>query len=164
MQRNMKAIARLEKHFLKRRTISDNIGSAITNHIGHIWVVVAHAVWFTIWIGINSSSLFKPFDPYPYTFLTLVVSLEAIFLTFFVLMGQNVEARQSERRAHLDLQINLLAEQEMTKALQMLIALCERNQLEEFAKDKAMQEMIIKTRVEKIASDLEKQLDKNGLG
>jgi uncharacterized membrane protein len=62
----------------------------------------------------------RPIDPFPFSFLTLVVSLEAIFLTLFVLISQNNLTRQSERRAHLDLQINLLAEQESTKTVELL--------------------------------------------
>jgi uncharacterized membrane protein len=67
----------------------------------------------------------RSFDPYPFTFLTLVVSLEAIFLSIFVLASENRAAQQAERRAQLDLQVNLLAEQESTAALQMLRALCD---------------------------------------
>jgi Protein of unknown function (DUF1003) len=62
----------------------------------------------------------RPIDPFPFSFLTLVVSLEAIFLSIFVLVSQNNLTRQSERRAHLDLQINLLAEQESTKTVALL--------------------------------------------
>ena len=62
----------------------------------------------------------RPVDPFPFSFLTLVVSLEAIFLSIFVLISQNTLTRQSERRAHLDLQINLLAEQESTKTVALL--------------------------------------------
>jgi uncharacterized membrane protein len=63
------------------------------------------------------------FDPFPFTFLTFVVSLEAIFLSIFVLISQSHMIRQTERRNHLDLQINLLAEQESTHALQLLHAI-----------------------------------------
>ena len=64
-----------------------------------------------------------PFDPFPFPFLTLLVSLEAIFLSMFVLMSQNRMSRQADKRAHLDLQIDLLAEQELTTILRMLRAL-----------------------------------------
>lgn len=70
-----------------------------------------------------------PFDPYPYQFLTFVVSLEAIFLSLFILMSQNRATRQTDARSQLDLQINLLAEQEATKMLQMLQSLCKHQGL-----------------------------------
>jgi hypothetical protein len=63
------------------------------------------------------------FDPYPFQFLTFVVSLEAIFLSTFILISQNRQNRISELRNHLDLQINLLSEQENSKVLAMLEAL-----------------------------------------
>jgi len=77
-------------------------------------------VLFAGWIGYNVAPWFTPFDPFPFIFLTLVVSLEAIFLATFILISQNYDMRVSERRNQLDLQINLLAEQENTKILRML--------------------------------------------
>jgi len=62
----------------------------------------------------------RPFDPFPFPFLTMTVSLEAIFLALVVLASQNRLARQSDKRSHLDLQIDLLAEREMTAVLQLL--------------------------------------------
>jgi uncharacterized membrane protein len=70
----------------------------------------------------------KPFDPYPYTLLTTVVSLEAIFLTLFVLATENRLTQDAERPGQLDLQVTLLAEQEMTLVLRMLQELCECGQ------------------------------------
>ena len=83
-----------------------------------VWV---HVLWFSVWILANTAVIpIKPIDPYPFSFLTLVVSLEAIFLSTFILISENRQARIDERRNHLDLQINLLAEQENTKTLQLL--------------------------------------------
>jgi len=84
--------------------------------------VYVHIVWFGVWIVVNNTTS-VPFDPYPFTFLTLVVSLEAIFLSTFILISQNHDTELAERRNHLDLQINLLAEQENTKILELLQAI-----------------------------------------
>ena len=92
----------------------------IARFCGRIAFVWLHVAWFAVWVAYNSLPWFKAFVPYPYTFLTLVVSLEAIFLSTFILISQNYDMRVSERRAQLDLQINLLSEQENTKMLQML--------------------------------------------
>jgi uncharacterized membrane protein len=62
----------------------------------------------------------EPFDPFPFQLLTMLVSLEAIFLALFVLASQNRLAKQSDLRANLDLQIDLLSEREMTAVLQLL--------------------------------------------
>ena len=70
------------------------------------------------WMGFNSSPL--AFDLYPFTFLTMVVSLEAIFMSFFIMIGQNIARRESERRHYFDLQINLLNEREMTAMLRLM--------------------------------------------
>jgi uncharacterized membrane protein len=84
--------------------------------------VYVHIAWFGFWIIFNDVPSVA-FDPYPYTFLTLVVSLEAIFLSTFILISQNHDTQLSERRNHLDLQINMLAEQENTKMLELLQAI-----------------------------------------
>ena len=119
-RQNVLAMRQLEEAALARRTRADRIASAIARFCGSMTFVLIHAVVFAAWIGYNALPWFKPFDPYPFTFLTLVVSLEAIFLSTFILISQNYDMRVSERRNQLDLQINLLAEQENTKALQML--------------------------------------------
>ena len=62
----------------------------------------------------------EPFDPFPFSLLTTIVSLEAIFLTLFVLISQNRMSREADKRAELDLQVNLLAEKEATMILRML--------------------------------------------
>ena len=74
----------------------------------------------------NSVLGWYQFDPFPFTFLTLVVSLEAIFLSTFILISQNHETQLTERRNHLDLQINLLSEQENTKMLELLRLVAEK--------------------------------------
>jgi uncharacterized membrane protein len=91
-----------------------------------MWFIVLHAIWFAAWVGLNAShgSRIGRFDPFPYPLLTMIVSLESIFLSLFILMSQNRSARQADQRSHLDLQINLLSEQENTKMLEMLQALC----------------------------------------
>ena len=88
-----------------------------------VWV---HVVWFAGWVLANGLPGIRHFDPFPFTSLTLVVSLEAIFLSTFILISQNHETLLSERRNQLDLQINLLTEQENTKMLRMLERIAEK--------------------------------------
>ncbi|MES2923122.1 MAG: DUF1003 domain-containing protein [Verrucomicrobiota bacterium] len=82
--------------------------------------LAVNAVGFAVWISLNTVILEKPWDPFPFSFLTLVVSLEAIFLSIFLLIASNRGARVDQRRSHLDLQINLLAEQENTEIMKLL--------------------------------------------
>jgi uncharacterized membrane protein len=119
-RRNVQAMRQLEEAAMARRTGADRVAAAIARFCGQMTFVWIHVVLFAAWIGYNALPWFKAFDPYPFTFLTLVVSLEAIFLSTFILISQNYDMRVSERRNQLDLQINLLAEQENTKALQIL--------------------------------------------
>ena len=88
-----------------------------------VWV---HMIWFGAWVILNVLPGIPHFDLFPFTFLTLVVSLEAIFLSTFILISQNHETRLSERRNQLDLQINLLTEQENTKMLKLVEPIAEK--------------------------------------
>jgi uncharacterized membrane protein len=119
-RQNVLAMRQLEEAAMARRTGADRVAAAIARFCGQMSFVWIHVVLFAVWIAYNTIPWFKPFDPYPFTFLTLVVSLEAIFLSTFILISQNYDMRVAERRNQLDLQINLLAEQENTKALQIL--------------------------------------------
>ena len=91
-------------------------------------------------------------------FLTLVVSLEAIFLSVFVLMSQNRITRQADKRAHLDLQIDLLAEQELTAMLQMQRAICRKLDIEVDVADERLQGLLEDTDIDKLAARLDKRL------
>jgi uncharacterized membrane protein len=119
-RQNVQAMRQLEEAAMARRTGADRVASAIARFCGHMTFVWIHVAVFAGWIAYNSLPWFDAFDPYPFTFLTLVVSLEAIFLATFILISQNYDMRVGERRNQLDLQINLLAEQENTKMLQIL--------------------------------------------
>jgi uncharacterized membrane protein len=125
-ERNVKAIVQLEETARANRTRANRIADAIASFCGSMTFVWVHVVWFGGWILVNVLPGISHFDSYPFTFLTLVVSLEAIFLSTFILISQNHETRLSERRNHLDLQINLLTEQENTKMLRMLGRIAER--------------------------------------
>lgn len=117
---NVRAMRKLDDLAVAHRTTSDRIAEFVARFCGSITFVWIHAVLFTAWILWNVVPGLPHFDPYPFTFLTLCVSLEAIFLSSFILISQNYEMRITERRNQLDLQINLLAEQENTKMLQLL--------------------------------------------
>jgi uncharacterized membrane protein len=124
-QRNIALIAELESATQAKRTFTDIVVDQITGFCGRMLFVWVHIVWFSLWMVLNLTHL-SHFDPYPFNLLTLTVSLEAIFLSTFILISQNRAARLSERRSHLDLQINLLSEQENTKMLIILNKISEK--------------------------------------
>ena len=116
LRKNIRAIADLEERALHQRGAADRLSDAISRATGSGPFALFHLIGFSLWLLVNMGIVpgIEPFDPYPFNFLTLVVSLEAIFLSVFVLMSQNRLTRQAEKRAHLDLQVNMLAEQELT--------------------------------------------------
>lgn len=123
-RKNVDKIIEIEKEHKQNRTVGEKISEGIAAFCGSMVFVYVHVLWFGAWIILNSTTY--RFDPFPYTFLTLVVSLEAIFLSTFILISQNHETQLSERRNHLDLQINMLAEQENTKMLELLGLIAEK--------------------------------------
>lgn len=125
-QQNVATVSRLEESAKEQRTSTDRIAEAIANFCGSMTFVWVHVIWFGGWILLNSIPGLPHFDRFPFTFLTLVVSLEAIFLSTFILISQNLETRLSERRSHLDLQLNMLSEQENTKMITILLAIAEK--------------------------------------
>jgi uncharacterized membrane protein len=125
-ERNVQAIVQLEEAARANRSGSDRIAGAIAKFCGSMSFVWAHVILFAAWLILNIIPGIDHFDPFPFTFLTLIVSLEAIFLSTFILISQNLEMRVSERRNQLDLQINLLTEQENTKMLTILERIAER--------------------------------------
>ena len=137
------------------------VSDAITRCAGHEWSVAAHAVWFGTWLLLNSGILplpWKPFDPFPFSLLTSIVSLEAIFLTLFVLASQNRMTLEADKRAHLDLQVDLLAEQEMTVVLRMLQEICDRFDLRDTTSSEEFRTLIERTDIKDLAERVESNL------
>ena len=124
MRKNVAAIVSMQRKESEGRTIQDRLAAVITSFSGSMAFVYIHATWFGLWFILNLGVLHIPylsqFDPYPFGLLTVVVSLEAIFLSTFVLIAQNNLSALSERRSELDLQVNLLAEQKTAKVLELL--------------------------------------------
>jgi len=125
-EQNVDRVSQLEESARQKRTPADRIAEAIANFCGSMTFVWVHVIWFGGWILLNLIPGVPHFDQFPFTFLTLVVSLEAIFLSTFILISQNLETRISERRSHLDLQLNMLSEQENTKMITILLAIAEK--------------------------------------
>ena len=153
---NIRTVARLQQEAQERRTVAQRLGDWITARAAKESSVAFHLVWFVAWILVNTGhGLFKPFDPFPFTLLTTVVSLEAIFLTLFVLASENRLTQDADRRGQLDLQINLLAEQEMTMVLRMLKEVCEHLDLRETITSQQFRELAKRTDIVQIAQQLE---------
>ena len=150
--RNIREILNLEEEARQNRSLLDKTADWVTGIASGPSFVIVHAVWFGTWIALNASGLAR-FDP-TYNLLMLVVSIEAIMLTGFVLRAQGRMTLQAEQRAHLDLQVNMLAEQELTAILRVLCALGERLGIDVAACDPHVEQFRAKTDVRTIATAL----------
>ncbi len=127
IEKNIATIARAREHHEQSRSTQDRLADFITAFSGSMLFVYAHMVWFAVWVVLNLGLVgFQPFDPFPFGLLTLVVSLEAIFLSTFVLLSQNRQAAVTDQRADMDLQINLLAEYEVTRLLLLVDSIAKK--------------------------------------
>ena len=127
---NIRTIADLERQASREATSPERISDAVSRFVGSLSFVAWHLATLVAWIGWNAAAPTSwRFDPYPYSLLTFLVSLEAVLVSTFVLIAQNRMSRQSDRRDHLSLQISLLAEQEMTMVLRMLRRISEHLQV-----------------------------------
>ncbi len=124
---NIEAIARLEQDVLRRRTWTERLSENTVKIVGSIAFLLLNVLLIAGWTLTNLNLIpgLTPFDRFPFGILALIVSAESLVLTIFVLISQNRLMRQAEKRAHLDLQVGLLAEQELTALVQMVHKLCE---------------------------------------
>jgi len=159
-QYNIDAIARMEHDAVSRRTPTERVSNLITKLVGSMGFLLAQLILLAGWILINLHVIpgVKAFDPFPFGVLALVVSSEGVFLTIFVLISQNRMARQSERRSHLDLQVGMLSEQELTTILQMLQKLCQHMGVDVGSSKQEIQSFSETTDVQKLASELDDKL------
>jgi uncharacterized membrane protein len=122
-----RAFGAIKAQYGADRTVMQTVADRLNDIASSPRFLAVHALWFTLWITWNSGAIgLEPFDPYPFGFLTLVVSLEAIFLSIFILMAQKRESAIAELREELGLQVNLRIEEEVTKTLQLVTGLYTR--------------------------------------
>ncbi len=166
VQRNIEAIVQLDEESFNALGRGELISNAIARFVGKMRFAVYHLVWFAAWVLVNSGVIpgIPGFDPFPYTLLTTLVSLEAIFLSIFLLINQNVMSRQADHRAHLDLQVNLLAEQEATQMLRMMARVCRKLDVEIGDLYRELAGLEKKTDVHQLGSELKDSLPSDSEG
>lgn len=160
VESNIKAIAAMQEHLIARRNLIDRIADVIGNFSGSMAFVIVHVAWFAFWFLWNTGIIpnHHRFDPYPFILLAMIVSVEGVLLSTFVLMKQNRMQHQSDTRDHLNLQIDLLAEKEVTKSLQLLRAICRKLEITEADLDAELAEMASATSVDTLAGDVQSKL------
>lgn len=157
VEENVEAIKSWDRALLLKRTRVQRISDAITNAAASGTSMAVHVIWFGLWILINTGVLpvSEPFDPFPFPLLTMTVSLEAIFLALFVLATQNRLGKQADLRANLDLQIDLLAEREMTAVLQLLHDIVRHLNVDTSVKPDKLNDLIKKTDIKAVADQVD---------
>jgi uncharacterized membrane protein len=160
VQKNIRAIIKLEEEAFHTLSPGERISNAIARFVGRMTFAVYHIIWFGVWALINTGLVpaIEPFDPFPFVLLTTLVSLEAIFLSIFLLINQNAMSRQSDHREHLDLQVNLLAEQEATQMLRMIRRICRKFEIEVDDLYEELDHLEKKTDVDEVVSELKEKL------
>ena len=156
VERNIRTIIQLRLQAARARSVQNRLANAITAFSGHMAFVYMHIAWFGVWILLNTGRIgVRPFDPFPYGLLTMVVSLEAIFLATLVLISQNRLSEESEHRADLALHIGLLTEYELTRVLHMLDAIQDKMGIKNAADDE-LADLEMETKPEDVLAEIER--------
>ncbi len=142
-----------------RRTVSEKLADLMTSHFGSMGFLIGNAAFFILWILINTNHLkgFKVFDPFPFSLLTTIVSLEAIILAIFVLISQNRAMKVDDLREEIHLQVNIIAEKEITKVMKMLAILLEKSGTD-LSQDPELIRLLKPISAEELERKLEKEI------
>jgi uncharacterized membrane protein len=160
-KRNIEEIVRLEQQLVARQSRTERWGRGVASFFGSFRFVVAQFLFIVTWITVNTERPdgLGPFDPYPFPFLSLIVGMEFIFLTTFVLINQKHEMRRTEQWSHLHLQLSMLTEQEVTTNLKMLQTICQTLKVEMSTRDPEVSELSQNTEIAALAGEIEKARD-----
>jgi uncharacterized membrane protein len=160
-RRNIETIAQVEQALLRKRNLAERMGQSVAHFFGSLLFIAAHIFFFTFWMLINTGRIARiaPFDPFPFAFLSLIVGIEFIFLTTFVLLNQKYQIRREEQWSHLHLQLVMLTEQEVTRNVQMLSAISKKLGIHEAVSDQELTEMAKPTSVTAFVGEIEKSRD-----
>ena len=159
VERKRRTIQSFKARANQNRSSSDKLADLLTVSFGTVSFLLLNVVFFALWVLWNTGAIpgLTPIDPFPFGLLTMVVSLEAIFLAIVVLISQNREAKVAELREEVELYINTYAEDEITKVMHLLTLLLEKNGID-VSKDEDLQDMLQEVDSDVIEDELEKQL------
>jgi uncharacterized membrane protein len=155
LTRNIEALRRWREEEESRATLQERVAGVITRFSGSITFVYVHIATYGFWIVANLGWLpgVSPWDP-TFVILAMVASVEAIFLSTFILITQNGMALSAERRAELDVQIGLLAEAEITKLVELVSEIAERMKVPD-AEEQGVEEMKRRVKPEAVLEAIE---------
>jgi uncharacterized membrane protein len=147
-----------EAKSLRKRSFLTRISDKLTAFCGSTYFLVFHVIFFAVWILVNTGHIpgAAVYDPFPYGLLTMVVSLEAIFLAIFVLVSQNRQASITTVRDEVNMKVNMIAEEEITKILQVLSEM--RTHMGIKTRDEVLEGMLKRTDTGNIEQSIIEQL------
>jgi uncharacterized membrane protein len=162
-RRNVAIIAQMEKAAENVRTRGDRVADRVAAWVGSWTFIIAQTVILLLWIVLNVVAWMRHWDPYPFILLNLALSFQSAYAAPILMISQNRQARLSERRNHLDLQINMLAEQETTEILRLLRLLCEHTgvRLDKLDSERALEE---ETRHAEIVRQIQGEIEERTQG
>lgn len=139
----------------RERSAPERLADFLTECFGTLGFLLCNGIIFTAWIVINLGMIegLPVFDPFPFNLLTMVVSLEAIFLAVIVLISQNKAAHIDDIREEIDFRVNVQAEQEITKVLQLLGRI-ERKLKMKSGRDAELKAMQVDSKIERIVQEV----------
>jgi uncharacterized membrane protein len=142
-----------------RRTLPEKFADFMTKTLGTTTFLILNFLVFAWWITVNIGWIpgAKVFDPFPFVLLTTTVSLEAIFLSIIVLISQKRAGKVDDLREEVDLYIDIISEQEVTKILEVVAEIAKQNNID-LSKDRTLKKMLQKLDTEKIETVLETQI------
>lgn len=159
LKKSRRAIRSLKARADAKRTTAEKVADGMTAVGGSFSFLILNCIWFLYWIILNTNIVpgLKPFDPFPFSLLTMIVSLEAIILAIFVLISQNREQKINHLREEIDLEIDLVAESELTKVMELVVLIAKKNGID-LSKDMEIKEMLKPLNRDKIQTSLEKEI------
>jgi uncharacterized membrane protein len=160
IQKHIDLIAKHEQEFMSRRTWDERVGDSVSSLVGSLTFVAFHVILLLVWITSNTGLLLhiKPFDAPPFPILDLLLSFESILLASFILMRQSRIARRSEERSHLELQLMLLTEKELTANLSISREIAKRLGLTGVADDREIHQLSKEISVDQMAESIRESL------
>ena len=148
----------------RKRKPAERAADFLIQHIGSLPFLLIHIALFFVWMAINLKIIasLPQFDPFPFGLLTMVLTLEQSLLTVFILISQNRAADIAELRNEIDLQINVLAEEEISKALRLLHLIGQRLDIDEIVNDTELRFMETSLDHEEMERETLRELDHKG--
>ena len=164
-KRNVETIAQLEQQLVAHQSRTERWGSGVASFFGSSRFIIAQVVFVVAWIVLNTAKTawFRPFDPYPFQFLSLIVAVEFIFLTTFVLINQKHQMRRAEQWSHLHLQLSMLTEQEVTKNIKMLHMISKKLNVEMATRDQEVSDLSQDTEITALVDEIERVREDDAL-